>query len=638
MTLADEPQPKEAAGTKRKLAAILHADVVGYSRLMGDDEDGTHARLVAYRAVFDKLVSVHGGRIVGTAGDAVLADFSSVIEGLSAAVEIQTKLAEQNATLPPEQKFHFRIGINLGDVIIDGDDIFGDGVNVAARVQSLADPGGIAISGAVHDQVVKKVDFGFHYRGEHRVKNVSEPVRVFAVSAAGSAITPVQKPPRRRRLLAVAAATVLVVVGGALLWRWGPIGIPRVGPEAPKAVDSRVQEQRQAGKPTIAVLPFEDRGGSDEAQTYFSDGITEDIISDLGRFSNLLVLSWNAVAPYKGRAISPEELGRDLDVRYVVGGTVRRAGNGLRVTIQLTDAERGVLLWSERYDEQLEDVFALQDSIVRSVVGALAVRLTHLEQERVFEKPTENLGAYDLVLRGRDLLRRVERGTNLEARAMFERAIEIDPRYGDAYVGLGWTHINDILWGWSEWPHRSLERAGELATRAIALDDQNAPAHALLAQVFRFQQDQDRAEQEATRAIELNPNNATSHAILGTLRVWAGQPEEALPPLELAVRLDPSPIAWSVVNLGLTYYLLGRYEDAIALLDRYAGRFAEDPAPFAVQAAAYAQIGRLDEAAQAVARLKRISPFFDARVYAGNFANPEHSRHFLDGMHKAGLN
>ncbi len=623
-------QPGSGPAPKRRLAAILHADVAGYSRSMGADEAGTHARLMQQRAIVEDCVARHEGRVVGTAGDAVLAEFSSVVEALQAAVEMQAELEVQAAAEPAEHRLPLRIGINVGDVIVDGDDIFGDGVNVAARVQSLAAAGGIAVSGTARDQVGNRLDLAFHDLGLHRVKNIEEPIRVYAIDATpGRSLVPRRRPIRRAAMLLLA----LVAVGAlalAAVWLWMPEIMPwsRQDPPPPSLV--------QAGRPTIAVLPFVDRSG-DPDQAHFSDGVTEDVIADLGRFSSLLVLSWNAVAPYKDRAITPRQLSQELDVRYVVGGTVRREGDRLRLTVQLTDATRGVLLWSERYDEPVEDIFELQNRITQQVVAALAVNVTQLEQERAFGKPTAALGAYDLVLRGREKLYRVERGANLEARALFERALALDPRYGDALVGMAWTHMNDINWGWSEWPGRALAAADELAARAIELDERNAAAHALRAEVLRFHRNIEAAEREINRAIELNPNNATGHALRGAILTTAGRPEEAVTALELALRLDPHPQTAWLADLGLAYYFLSRYQDVIALFERYDQPTYEDPMPLALRAAASAQLGDEAAAARALAALRRVSPFFDVRFVAASFADPEQGRHLLEGLRKAGL-
>lgn len=636
MPAADRNGSADTTGTKRKLAAILHADVVGYSRLMGEDEVGTHARLMAYRERIDELILRRDGRIVGTAGDAVLSDFPSVVEALTAATEIQDALAERNASLPPEQKLEFRIGINLGDVIVEGDDIFGDGVNVAARVEALAEPGGIAISGPVYDQVKNKLELAFHDQGLHRVKNIADPIRVYGVALGAGATSGTKRRGGRRRWLAAALAALVALAGGLAFWMLGS-GTDREQQAALSESETLSGDALPSpGKPTIAVLPFEDRGGV-AADDYFIDGVTEDVIIDLGRFSNLLVLSWNAVAPYKGKTVELPDLSRELDVRYVVGGTVRRAGEQLRITVQLTDAQRGVLLWSERYDSDLEDLFAVQDRIAREVVGTLAVQLTKLEQDRAFEKPTENLDAYDRVLRGRALMRRIERATNVQARELFEGARSLDARYVDAMVGLGLTHIYDFWFGWTEWPHQSIEEARLLAEQAIGLDERDAPAHALLASALTYQGDFAQAEQVIARAIELNPNNPMGLAIRGMINQWSGRPDEAIRSLELALRLDPRPITWWLVSLGQSYYLMNRYEEAVALVAPLQGQATENPATFALLAAAYGQLGQQDQAATVLASLKRISPFFDPELYAGNMVDPNHARHLLEGLRKAGL-
>jgi TolB-like protein/class 3 adenylate cyclase/Flp pilus assembly protein TadD len=582
---ADESRPVAATGTKRKLAAILYADIVGYSRIMRVDEVGTHDRLMAYRKVAGALVASHSGRIVGTAGDAVLADFPSVIEALSAAVEIQAALAEHNAELPSDRRLEFRIGINLGDVIVDGDDIFGDGVNVAARIQALADPGGIAVSGAVFDQAHNKVEYVFHDRGSHNVKNIAEPVRVYSIGGVGRAAARRYGGALPRRINAVFGALALAtVVVGAVLWLLNPLDAFRdASSGGPTGQISR------SDRPTIAVLPFENRSG-DPDQDYFSDGVTEDVITELGRFSDLLVLSWSAVAPYKDRSVTPDELSRDLGVRYVVGGTLRRADDRLRVTVQLTDAERGVLLWSGRYDEQPEDIFTVQDKITRQVAGALAVRVTDIETERAFDKPTEDLGAYDLVLRGRDLLRRVARDTNLEARAMFRRASAIDPDYSEAYTGEGWTHLNDFLYGWTEWADRAVERAGDLAAHAIELDEREASAHVLLGEVLLYQRDFDRSFQEIEQAIAINPNDDIGRAVYGKLMLYTGRPAEAVSSLDLALQLNPNPVSWWVENLARAHYFLGNDSEVVRVLDRYSDLVEEHPAAHALRAAALAQL------------------------------------------------
>ncbi len=365
--------------------------------------------------------------------------------------------------------------------------------------------------------------------------------------------------------------------------------------------------------------------------------MTEEVISALGRFSGLLVLSWSAVAPYKDGPAPLDELAAELGARYVVSGSIQRAGERLRVNVQLSDAEGGVLLWSERFDEELADVFELQDRITRQLVAALAVRVAHAEQAQSFAKPTENLGAYDLVLRGRDLLRRVERDANFEAREMFERTIAIDPDYADAHVERGWTYLNDLKLGWTQWPDRALAAAQEEALGAIELDPQNASAHSLQAEILEFHGDLAGAEREINRALDLNPNNALSHAIRASVAIFSGRPDVALSSMELALQIDPHLRFDGLVSLGVAYYLEGRYADAIALFDRFENAVGEEPLWHAILAASHAQLDQDDQAAAAVDRLRRTAPFFNAEGFASLLGTPEHSRHVLEGLRKAGL-
>jgi TolB-like protein len=545
-------------------------------------------------------------------------------------------MAEQNTGLPADRQLWLRIGLNLGDVIIDGEDIFGTGVNVAARLEALAEPGGIVVAGAVRDQTVGTVDVAFADRGLCRVKNIAEPIRVFAVAGSGGGNRAQRnwRGSRRSWRWALVAVAILAALGLSVVlvpgWR------ATIDDTTAQRSDEPPAETASVGKPVVAVLPFGDRGGAGDPD-YFSDGVTEDVIRALGRFSALQVLSWSAVAPFKGQAVDLDAVSEELGARYVVGGTIQRAGEQLRVSVELSDAARGVLLWSERYDEPLADIFAVQDRITRQVVAALAVRVTQVEREVAHAKPTESLGAYDLVLHGRDLLRKVERDANYDARAMFERAIAIDPRYADAHVGLGWTHLREFLWGWTQWPHRAVEKADEAAARAIELEDRNAAGQALRAFILTFQRDFATAEAMIDRALSLNPNDALSHAIRGNLMMTAGRPEATVESVELALELDPHPRAWWLVDLGQAYYLAGRYGDVIALFDRFIGNFDEDPAPFAVLAAAHAQLGNIAAAESSAAQLRRVSPFFQKEIYVNNVIGDEHRRHLLDGMRKAGL-
>ncbi len=365
--------------------------------------------------------------------------------------------------------------------------------------------------------------------------------------------------------------------------------------------------------------------------------MTEDVISELGRFASLLVLSWSAVAPYREDATALDELSRELGVRYVVSGTIRRAGEALGVSVQLTDAARGVLLWSERYDVAMADLFAVQDAITLQVVGALAGRVSRLEEARVLERPTVDLGAHDLVLRGRALLRTVERQANFEARSLFEAALTADPGYADAHVGLAMTEVNDLKDGWTEWPGEALARAAAQLDEALASDADNPHAHAMRAELLRLRGDLAAARRASDRAIALNPNSPQSQATRGGILVYQGELQPAIDALELALRLDPHPDASWVVNLAMAYYLAGRHADVVTLFDRFGGAFEAEPVQHLLLAAAYGQLGETAAATAALQRLRRVSPFFDAGVYAGNLAEPAHRRALLEGLEKAGL-
>jgi TolB-like protein len=396
---------------------------------MGEDEAGTHQALGKLRRAVDPLIAAHGGRIVGTAGDSWLADFASVVDALNCAVEMQQAAREINSPIPSNRRLELRIGVNLGDVIIDGDNIFGDGVNIAARLEALASPGTVCISHTVYEQVRNKLDLDYRPLGIQRVKNIAEPVRAYAVGVAGVAAA-TARPWRGRRFLIAAAGIVALVMAGLAAWALhGDAGLELLGLAAtPKAVDiaTLAAPTRLAGRPSIAVLPFKNLSG-DAGQDFFSDGITEDVISALGRFSNLLVAAKSASFQFKGRSLAPAEIGRLIDGRYLLEGSIRRAGDRIRVNVELTEAATGLHVWSETYDAEVKDIFAVQDDIARRAVGGTAVKLTRFERERILAKPTSSLAAYEYVLHGREFLSHPTRDQNDEAQKMFQRAIDLGP-------------------------------------------------------------------------------------------------------------------------------------------------------------------------------------------------------------------
>ena len=556
------------AGFKRKLTAILSADVEGYSRLMGEDEEATVRTLKTYRELIAMIVQKHQGRVVDSPGDNLLAEFGSVVDAVRCAVEIQEELKARNAELPENRRMVFRIGINLGDVIEEEERIYGDGVNIAARVESLAEGGGICISRTAYDQVKNKLTLGYEYLGEHTVKNITEPVRVYRVlmepEAAGKVIG--EERPRPKKWRWAALAVVLIIVAGALaIWNFFLRPAPSVEPASVERMAFPLPD-----KPSIAVLPFANMSGDPE-QEYFSDGITEDLITDLSKISGLFVIARNSVFTYKGKAVKVEEVGQELGVKYVLEGSVRKVRNRVRITAQLVDTTTGGHLWAERYDRDLRDIFALQDEVTQKIVTALVVKLTEDEQERLVRKGTDSLEAYDYTLRGMDYFFRFTKEANGQARQMFEKAIDLDPKYALAHTWLGWTHWVDYSFGWSQDP-QSLEWAFELAQRAISLDDSVSEAHALWGKVHLWKRQHDLAIAELEKTLSLNPNYADGLTGLGEALYFAGRPEEAIGLVKKAMRLNPKYPVWYLLNLGHAYFLTGRYEEAITTLKRVNNR------------------------------------------------------------------
>jgi adenylate cyclase len=628
----------EPSSRKRKLAAILHADVVGFSRLMGEDEAGTHQALGKLRRAVDPLIAAHGGRIVGTAGDSLLADFSSVVDALNCAVEMQRAVRAINEPVPQQSRLELRIGVNLGDVIVDGDDIFGDGVNIAARLEALARPGTICISHTVYDQVRNKLDLDYRPLGSHRVKNIAQPVRAYAVGVPAAA----PRPSRRRRAFFAAAGVAALTAAGLVAWAFHAGGGRELlgfgSTPKPVEVASLAAPALLANRTSVAVLPFKNLS-DDPSQEYFSDGITEDIITALGRFSNLLVLAKSASFQFKGRNLSPGEIGRLLDARYLLDGSIRRADARVRVNAGLTEAATGRHVWSEGYDAELKDIFAVQTDIVRRAVGTVAVKLTRFEEERVLAKPTGSLAAYELVLRGREVLANATHEKNDEARELFQHAIDLDPNYAAAYAALGGSHFEAVVSGWTEFRQEEIEQAETLAQKALALDPATTSAYRLLAIINMYKRRYDLALAQIDRALEINPSDAEIYSQRGIILVWAGRAAEAVPWLEGGLRFDRAHSLTSQ-NLCMAYYFLGRYSDAVDAGDRAVarspGRNIQTLAhPFL--GASYAEMGRNQDAEGERIIVTRLSPFFDAERFAAQFGTQEARDHILEGLRKAGF-
>jgi adenylate cyclase len=600
---------------ERKLAAILSADVQGYSRLMGQDEERTLRALSACREVIDAVIHQHRGRIVGTAGDSVLAEFASVVDAVRCAVEIQRQLKAKNADLPAHRRMEFRIGVNLGDVMVDGEQIYGDGVNIAARLESLAEAGGICVAGTVYDQIENKLALNYEYLGEQIVKNITRPVRVYKVQ------------------LEVPSPLVGEGQGEGAA---GRVGVVQPSPpDLPPLITQAALPLPD--KPSIAVLPFVNMS-SDPEQEYFSDGITEDLITDLSRLSGLFVIARNSTFTYKGKAVKVEDVGRELGVQYVLEGSVRKAGTRVRITTQLVDATTSHHLWAERYDRELKDIFALQDEIVQKIVVTLKLQLTLWEQGVLVRQSTNNLEAYDYHLRGLEYYWRTTKEANVQARQMCERAIELDPHYADAYVRVGWTYLLGWAFQWSQDP-QTLEQALRLAQKAIALDDTLPGAHSLLGSVYLFKKQHEQAIVEGERAIVLDPNNSNSYLVLADILTWVGRSEEAIGLMEMAMRLNPrSPVNYLFI-LGRAYRLTGRHEEAIATFKKALTHNPNYLGAHFQLAGIYSELGRDEDARIEAAEVLRLNPAFSLEAWKQMipYKDPAIVERWIVSLSKAGL-
>jgi adenylate cyclase len=560
---------------ERKLTAILCADVHGYSRLMREDEEATIRNLSAHRKIIDELIEQHHGRFVNSAGDSVLAEFASAVNAVECAVEIQTALKTENADVSPGRRMEFRIGVNLGDVVVERDQIYGDGVNVAARLETLAEPGSIYISASIHEQIRNKLALSYQDLGEQHIKNIAEPVRAWRVVPGGA--IPVGRPMRRIARsywrggvlsltgLAFIAATIVLVQHLSLKPPHTNASIPPAQSPVLSLPD----------KPSIAVLPFTNMSG-DREQEYFSDGITDDLITDLSRLPGLFVIAHSSTFTYKGNPAKLQEVSKELGVKYVLEGSVRKAADQVRITVQLADATTGAELWAERYDRPMRDVFALQDEIVRRIVTTLNLQLT-LSQEGVrIPRSTQNLEAYDDLLRGMEYIRSVTRSGNVKARGMLEKAIELDPKYAAAYALLGNTYYVGWTQGFDPDP-KGLDRALQMEQQALALEDSMAFPHSVVAEIYVLNGQNDQALMEAQRGIALDPNSAASYFWLAEVLNAEGKAREALVAADKdkAMRLDPrNPDIYSMER-GAAYAELARWHDAIPVLKRDLARYPD---------------------------------------------------------------
>lgn len=623
---------------KRKLTAIFSADVKGYSRLMREDELGTVETLKKYREVMTSLIQQYQGRVVDAPGDNVLAEFSSVVDAVECAVNIQEELRARNADLPENRRMEFRIGINLGDVIEEEDRIYGDGVNIAARLESIADPGGICISKTAFDQIETKLPLGYEYLGEQAVKNITKPVGAYRILME-SRVTVAEEiekektvPLWQRKAVLAGAIGVLVAAIAVAIWNF----YFRRPPMQPASLEKMAFPLPD--KPSIAVLPFVNMSG-DPKQEYFSDGITEEIITALSKAPRLFVIARNSTFTYKGKPVKVQKVAEDLGVRYVLEGSVRTAGDRVRITAQLIDAVTGHHLWAERYDGEMKDIFALQDGITLKILMALQIKLTEGEQRVLLGKGTNSLDAYLKLLQSGEHAVRFTTEDNVLARQLAEEAIALDPGYAMAYLRLSATHLMDLLYGSSKSPGESLKLAEELVQKALALDANLAEAHAFLGRIYLTKRQHEKAIAEGERALALGPNSDFIHAALAFTLRYSGRPGEAIALYKKAIRLNPIPPAWYFSGLGGSYFELGQYEEAIAELKK-ALNFAPD-SQFSHMglAATYSKLGREEEARAAAAEVLRINPTFSLEQWAKThmYKNQTDCDRFVEALRKAGL-
>jgi adenylate cyclase len=577
---------------ERRLATIFAADVVGYSRLIGVDEEGTIERFQAHRReLFDPKIAEHQGRIVKMTGDGFLVEFASPVRAVRCAIEVQQGMADRNADIPEDRRLAFRIGINLGDIVVEDGDVYGDCVNVAARLESIAEPGTVYISRAVREFIQDRAEVVPEDLGEKVLKNIAAPVRVFRIAPLG------------------------LTTGHVAA---GPPPVPE--------------------KPSIAVLPFMNMS-SDIEQEFFSDGITEDLITDLSKVSGLFVIARNSSFAYKGRSVKVQDIGRDLGVRFVLEGSIRKAGNRVRITAQLIDAADGGHLWAERFDRDITDIFSTQDEVVEKIVGVLAVTLTKREEERLHRRGTSNLQAYETWLRAREWLARGSRESLVEAKALHGSAIKLDPGFAAPHAGLALAAVSEYASGWSEDPAQALEEAERWARRAIELDAQDPVSHMALGNVMLWRRDHEGALAECRNMIAMEPNFAQGYGSTGVVLMYAGRPAEALESFARSMRLDPHYPAIVLHFVAQAHFALGDYDAAAKLLIERIRRNPGTDSSRMLLASCHGHLGRIDEARAAWAEMLTVSPKFSLaqRERVMPYKDAREFQRIVEGLAKAGL-
>ena len=621
---------------ERKLTAILSADVAGYSRLMRDDEQATIHTLTDYRRVMANLVQQHRGRVVDSPGDNLLAEFGSVVDSVNCAVEIQRELAVRNAGFPESRRMEFRLGVNLGDVVPEGERIYGDGVNIAARMEALAEGGGICLSGTVYDAIENKIGLEYEDLGEQEVKNITKPVRAYRV-VMGTEAGEKKAKSRIWRKVAIALGVIVVLLVGAAAVIWNVyFRLPVV-----KGVPGGMKDFELPEGPSIAVLPFVNMSGDPE-QEYFSDGLTENIIAGLSSVRELFVIARNSTFSYKGKSVKVQEVARELGAQYVVEGSVQKTQDRVRITVQLIDANTGHHVWSDRYDRDLKDIFALQDEVTIRIMSAVGMQL--VDGDKINERCLPPSGSLEVVMKMMKASGYFHRGNkedNVLARQELEEAIALDPEYARLYSMLAMTHVGDLLYQSSEYFEISFAQASKNIKKALALDNEDYIAHLTLSHLFLLRKEHDKAIAAAERTIALNPNGADAYAQLGLYLNVSGRAEEGIKVIEKAMRLNPIPPDLYLNYLATGCYYLGRYEEAIEGFNRVLKRSPNNLWAHLVLTATYAGSGRQEDARHQAEELLRLDPAFslDEYLVAASlmFEDKGQFERYIDNLRKAGL-
>jgi len=577
----------------RKLAAILYADVAEYSRLTGDDEDATHKALSEYLDLLTQTIESHRGKVMHFAGDAMLAMFESVVDAVSSATDVQKQLMERNTNLSDQRKVQFRIGVNLGDVIEDRGDIYGDGVNIAARLESIAVPGGICVSASVYEQIKGKLDFQFEDMGEQKFKNIAEKIRFYRVIPIPTQLSP---------------ETFENLVGE-------PLELP--------------------DKPSIAVLPFQNMSGDPE-QEYFADGMSEDVITALTRVPDLVVIARNSTFVYKGRAVDIMQVGRELAVSHVLEGSIRKVSDRIRITAQLVDTHNGDHVWAERFDRKLDDIFAVQDEITHNIVVELQVQLITGESSRRAATGTKSIEAWELAMRASPLIGSHVRDNAIAAKQLLNRALELDENYSVAWVEMGWIYWEESVWKWSSEPENSMQMSFDAAQKALSLDEFNPHTYGLLGHIYMVRGDSRQAIETTEKAVELAPGDSILLALFANVLIDSGQLKEGIQKIQRAIRLSPFPQPWFLSLLGTGFHLIGQNETAVSALVQAVEREPDSHLARVWLASTFAEMGRLAEARELSNSILSIDPAFSVLSWAESYRSKSHER-LKDNLLAAGL-